>query len=178
MLNLNLKHIMFVFCLLFIASDSLGGADNYLFSSTLSCSRIGPRHPDKTEASGQVFFQFDESRRELTYKLQVETITDAYMAHLHIGPSIKQVQTNQDKIKQGPIAAWLYPSGDHNDPDRCIEGEFTGILARDVIKSENLNNDITFEELIEAMRNGNAYADVHTKKYITCEISGQIIPHQ
>lgn len=175
--NLNVKLIIFSFCLLFIVSDSAGTANNSLFSGTLSCSRIGPRHPDNTAASGKIFFQLDESGQELTYNLEVEKINNAYMAHVHIWPTSKQSPTKEDREKQGPIAAWLYPVGDHKAPDRCIDGEFTGIIANEVITPEDLQNDISFAELVEAMRNGNAYADVHTKKYITCEISGQIKPH-
>ena len=41
---------------------------------------------------------------------------------------------------------------------------------------EDLEKDVTFAELIEAMRTGNAYTNVHTKKYVMGEICGQVKP--
>ena len=171
--NLKLSIFMFILCVIFASS---GWAEDNQFSGTLSCSRIGPRCPEYSEASGEVSFRLDENKQELSYELDVEKIKDVYMAHLHIGPCNKGGQIDQAAIDQGPIAAWLYPCGDHNEPNRCIDGEFTGVLAKGVIRPEDLENDITFEQLIEAMRNGNAYTNVHTRKYVTGEICGQIRP--
>jgi len=117
-----------------------------------------------------------KENRNFPTNCKLKKIIDVYMAHLHIGPCNKGGQVEQVEIDQGPIAAWLYPCGDHDAPDRCIEGEFTGVLAKGVIRPENLENDITFAQLIDAIRNGNAYTNVHTRKNVTGEICGQIRP--
>ena len=176
MVIVNKKLTIFMFCILGSTLISAAWAEDYRFSGELTCSKMGPRYPDNTDATGKVFFQLDEKKQELTYKLFVEKIEDAYMAHLHAGPCPTQGHVEKGKFKQLPIAVWLYPPTDHDAPGSCIEEEFTGTLAEGVIKPEDLEINIKFSELIEAMRNGNAYTNVHTKKYITGEICGQIKP--
>lgn len=152
-------------------------AEDYkMFVAEMGCSTIGPQHPVETKASGEVLFQLTEGKQELTYRLEVKNIVDPYMAHLHVGPCDEEERSSQNKMEQGPIAAWLYPPKDFKDPDRLVKGEFTGVLSEGVITPRDLHNDITFAELIEAMRAGDAYANVHTRKYITCEICGRVKP--
>jgi hypothetical protein len=146
----------------FIVATAVWASSICQFSSGLECNKIGPK-PAETSAKGDVFFQLDESRQEITYKLQVEKIKDVYMAHLHIGPS----------NKQGPMAVWLYPN---NSVTRTIKGEFTGILAKGVIRPGDMEDGVTFEDLIESMRNGRTYVNVHTKNYIPGELRGQVQP--
>lgn len=87
------------------------------------------------------------------------------MAHLHIGsPS-----------KQGPIAVWLYPAIDHDSPKRIIKEEYNGTLAQGTIKQKDIEEGITFEELIKHMKDNQTYVNVHTRKYIPGEIRGQVI---
>jgi len=165
MFKVNMKNIIILSAIFFISLISAGAAGECQFSCNLSCNQIGP-HPADTDAKGTITFQLDESRQEITYKLNLQDIEDVYMAHLHIGPS----------NKQGPIAVWLYPLHDHDNAQRCIEGEFNGTLAEGAIRPENLDEGIDFNELIKAMRDGNAYVNVHTKNYIPGEIRGQVQP--
>ena len=176
MFKLSLKLIIFMSCIFFVFSTTSVLAEVYQFKGTLTCSKIGPKHPEQTNASGEVFFQLDEAKQELSYKLQVKNIEDVYMAHLHVGPCKEEIPAEKVSDKQQPIAAWLYPCGDHNTADRCIEGEFSGTLAEGVIKPEDLLRNVTFSHLIKALRNSNAYVNVHTRKYPTCEICGRITP--
>jgi len=134
---------------------------------------LGPEWNIWTEQGDSLMFRdwgwmqvYCENNQELIYKLEVEEIKDVYMAHIHIGPS----------DKQGPIAVWLYPLNNQDNAQRCIEGEFNGTLAEGTIKQEDIKEGITFNELIEAMRNGNAYVNVHTKKFMPGEIRGQVHP--
>jgi len=60
---------MFAFYVIFASS---GWAGDNQFSGTLSCSRIGPRCPEYSEASGEVSFSLDERKQELSYELQVK----------------------------------------------------------------------------------------------------------
>jgi len=152
-----------LFCVVFVTFPFPGnGADN-MFVCDLQCNKIGPK-PAETEATGSAVFLLDESGQELSYKLMVEKIHDAYMAHLHIGPA----------DSQGQMAAWLYPVGDHKPENRVQEGQFSGVLAEGVIRPADLEGEVTFEEVADSLRNGNAYVNVHTEKYVMGEISGQI----
>ena len=165
MFRINMKCILILCAIFYIGMISSGSAEECQFSCNLSCNTLGP-HPAETKAKGTIAFQLDESKQELTYKLELQDIKNVYMAHLHIGPS----------NKQGPIAVWLYPFHDHGEAQRCIEGEFNGTLAEGVIRPEDLDEDIGFDELIKAMRDGNTYVNVHTKKYVPGEIRGQVQP--
>jgi len=178
MIKVNMKLTILMVCVFCVIFVSTGWAEDNKFSATLSRSRIGPGHPVNTDASGEVFFQLDENKQELAYKLIVKKIKDVYMAHLHVGPCSKQEPSAQSPVAQGPIAAWLYPCPDHFAPDRCIEGEFSGTLAEGVIRPKDLENHMTFAELIEAIRNGNTYANVHTRTNVTGEICGQVEPQK
>ena len=176
MFKLGLKFTVFMCCMFFVLSTTSVQAEVYKFEGTLTCSKMGPKHPEKTDASGEVYFQFDDAKQELTYKLEVENIEDVYMAHLHVGPCTAQASGEVVPENQGPIVAWLYPCGDHKTADRCVEGEFSGTLAEGVIRPEDLQHNVSFSDLIEALRNGNAYVNVHTRKYPTCEICGRVGP--
>lgn len=165
MFRAHMKTIIILICIFFISLISAGTAGECLFSCNLSCNTIGPK-PADTEARGNATFQLDESRQKIIYKLNLQNIEDVYMAHLHIGPS----------NKQGPIAVWLYPAQDHDNAQRCIEGEFDGTLAEGVISQEDLDEGIEFNDLVKAMRDGNAYVNVHTKNFVPGEIRGQVQP--
>ena len=184
MFKIRLELTIFMFCTFFVILATAGWAEDYQFKGSLDCSKIGPHHPIQTEASGEIFLQLDESKQELAYKLSVEKIKDVYMAHLHLIPSSNQVQREQGPIgeepidHQGPLIAWLYPSIDYDAPDRCIKGEFSGILAEGVVRPEDLENDITFADFIEELRKSNIYVNVHTRKYVFGEICGKIKPYQ
>jgi len=167
MLKVNRKPTIYMFCFFFVIIASVGAAADNMFICDLTSNSIGPK-PADTEANGSAIFLLDESKQELTYKLLVEKIEDAYMAHLHIGPA----------DKEGQMAVWLYPLPGHDSAKRIIEGEFNGTLAEGVISPEDLKNGVTFEELIEALRNDNAYVNVHTEKFVMGAIRGQVQSEQ
>lgn len=131
------------------------------FAGMLEANKVGPK-PAETQAAGQIVFYLDEAKGELTYELQVTNLDDVRMAHLHVGPS----------DRQGPLVFWLYPAAVQSA--RKISGNFTGILAKGEIRPENLRGGISFDQLVEAMRSGQAYVNVHTAKYIPGELRGQI----
>jgi hypothetical protein len=162
MIKLNRKLTISLLSFFLVASTPAGPKAVFHFVCGLECNKIGPK-PAYTLAKGDVVFLLDKSKQEITYKLQVTKIRDVYMAHLHIGPC----------DKQGPMAVWLYPT---NSAKRTIEGEFTGILAKGIIRAGDLEEGITFKDLIESMRNGNTYVNVHSKKYIPGELRGQVQP--
>lgn len=115
-------------------------------------------------ASGMATFELSKDGTVLHYKVTVSNIEDANMSHIHIAP----------EGKEGPPAAWLYPSA---PPPMLKEGKFTGTLAEGDIKAENLIGDFKgkpLSALIDVLKAGGAYANVHTKKMPGGEVRGQI----
>ena len=76
--------------------------------------------------------------------------------------------------KEGLLAAWLYPLRPHNSVKRTIEEELNGTLAEGIIRQRDLKNGLQIEDLIESLRNGNAYVNIHTKNHIMGELRGQV----
>lgn len=152
-----------MFCVFTIATVSAGATEHYRFACKLNESSVGPK-PADTEATGMVLFQLDEIKQEIVYQLQVEKIQDVYMAHLHMGAL----------DEEGLLAVWLYPPQNHKSAKRTIKGEFNGTLAEGVIKQEDLKGGIVLDDLIESLRNGNAYVNIHTRNFIMGELRGQV----
>lgn len=115
-------------------------------------------------ASGKATFELSKDGKSLHYKLTVSNMENAQMSHIHLAP----------EGKDGPVAAWLYPSG---PPPVLKEGKFEGTLAEGDIKAENLQGDLKgkpLSELIDKFKAGEAYANVHTKQKPGGEVRGQI----
>jgi hypothetical protein len=94
----------------------------------------------------------------------VSNAVDINMAHIHLAPP----------GKDGPVAAWLYPSG---PPPALKEGKFEGTLAEGDIKAESLQGDLKskpLSALVEKIEAGEAYVNVHTKGKPAGEIRGQM----
>ena len=152
-----------VCCTFFVTLVSIAAAADNMFVCDLEVSKVGPK-PADTEARGSVVFHLDENGQEIVYKLMVEKIQDVYMAHLHIGPD----------GKEGQLAAWLYPTPGEDHEGSNIEGEFNGILAEGVLRPEDLEGEISFNELIHSLNDGNTYVNVHTKEFIMGAVRGQV----
>jgi hypothetical protein len=120
--------------------------------------------PVETRATGQAIFQLSKDGTELSYKLIVANIEDLRMAHIHLAPA----------GVNGPVVAWLYPSA---PPAQLIPGRFNGVLAEGIITEANLVGPLAglpFSSLIDAMKAGDTYVNVHTSTYPGGEIRGQI----
>lgn len=119
-----------------------------------------------TPAQGQVKLQLSADGSELRYRLNVANIDDVRMAHLHIAPA----------GQNGPIAVWLYPEG---PPPQLIEGRTQGTLATGTITDADFVNTEahgvdSVADLVEAIRAGDVYANVHTEAFPGGEIRGQL----
>jgi CHRD domain-containing protein len=110
--------------------------------------------PSLTTAAGGSA-SFTEDGDLVRYSVQVQSMTGVTMAHIHSGVA----GTN------GPIRVTLYSgpvTGAVNG--RLVEGSFT---ATDV-------NGLTLNELLNEMRNGNAYVNVHSLAFPNGEIRAQV----
>ena len=118
----------------------------------------------ETRAQGQAIFQLSRDGSELSYKLIVANIENVTMAHIHLAPA----------DANGPVVAWLYPEG---PPPQLIPGRFSGVLAEGVITDADIvgETDVeTLDDLIDEIRAGNAYVNVHTEQNPGGEVRGQI----
>jgi len=114
----------------------------------------------ETKAQGQVIFKLSKDGLELSYKLIVANIENLFVSHIHLGAV--------DAV--GPPVVFLY------DP-APIEGRFDGVLAEGTIEAADLVGPLSGQSLsalIDAMRAGNTYVNVHTSQNPAGEIRGQI----
>jgi hypothetical protein len=121
-------------------------------------------HVVESNATGQAIFQLSKDGTELSYKLIVANIENVTMAHIHLAPA----------GVNGGVVAWLYPS---SPPPQLIPGKSNGILAEGTITASNLVGGLAgqpLSALIDAMKEGRTYVNVHTSAYGAGEIRGQI----
>lgn len=114
--------------------------------------------PVDTDAQGQANFQLDEAGDQLRYRLLVANIEDVVAAHIHCAPA----------GANGPVGVTLFSGGPTSD---------SGTLAEGTITAPDDGNECGWETLadvVEAMRSGDAYVNVHTKANPPGEIRGQI----
>jgi CHRD domain len=102
-----------------------------------------------TKGQGQAIFHLSDDGSSLDYKLMATNIENVVQAHIHLG----RAGVN------GNIVVFLYglvpPAG----------GRHNGVLATGTIRASNLINDLagaSLDDLVAAMRSGNAYVNVHT----------------
>ena len=120
--------------------------------------------PVDTKAQGQANFKLSKDGTEMSYRLNVANIEDVTMAHIHNAPA----------GENGGIVAWLYPDA---PPMQLIPGRTNGVLAEGTIVKDDLIGPLAgmqLSALLEEMRAGNTYVNVHTTQHPGGEIRGQI----
>jgi hypothetical protein len=118
-------------------------------------------------ARGTTVFRLSDDGSELHYRLNVANLHDVTQAHIHLAPA----------GANGPVVAWLYPSG---PPAQLIPGRTSGTLATGTITSASLVGPLaggSVADLMDAIRDGNTYVNVHTSQFPPGEIRGQIDTH-
>lgn len=113
--------------------------------------------PVETDAVGEAAFRLLDGTR-LRYHLEVLDIVDVRAAHIHEG----EVGEN------GPILLTLFTA----DPPESFGGPV--LIARDTITAPDDGVDMTLEQLLDLMRSGGTYVNVHTVENPGGEIRGQI----
>jgi hypothetical protein len=147
--------------------DETGPATS--FSATLSGAEEVPAVP--TTATGTATFTLNGA--QLDYTVNVANLQNAVVAHIHIAP----VGVN------GPVRLNLCGTDPPPVLPACVSG--TGVLVQASNGTTVGTPPITFDDLLEAMRTGNAYVNVHTSDgqpgdntgpgdMISGEIRGQI----
>ena len=102
-----------------------------------------------TPAHGRAIFHVNDDGQSVDYTLVVNEIMNVRQSHIHIGAP----GTN------GPIVVFLY------GPVAAGGGPIDGMIAHGTFTAANLIGPLAghpFSELLDAMRSGNAYVNVHT----------------
>jgi hypothetical protein len=139
----------------------------------------GGASPADSRAQGQAIIQFARNGDSFDYKLIVSNIDNVVQAHIHCAPA----------GVNGPIVVWFYPSKTATSALTGPTGRQDGVLIEDTITAANVrtftanaaNNAAcplatagapTFAEVLEKMRGGNAYVNVHTNDGVAPTNSG------
>ena len=127
-----------------------------------------------TNARGNATFKLSDDGTSLSYRLIVSNIDNVVASHIHVGPA----------GANGPVVAFLFGSAPAGG------GTVNGVLAEGTITAANLVGPLAgqpFSALIDAIRAGNTYVNVHTNDGVAPpdtgpgdfpggEIRGQIRP--
>ena len=117
-----------------------------------------------TRAQGQAVFRLSADGETLSYRLIVANIENVMMAHIHLAPA----------GQNGGVVVWLYPDG---PPAQLIPGRTQGVLAEGEITAGDLVGALagmSLDDLVDEIRAGRAYVNVHTTQFPGGEIRGQL----
>jgi CHRD domain len=105
--------------------------------------------PNASAGRGQAIFQLSEDGTALEYRLVVANIENVVASHIHLGA----------EGVNGPVVAFLF------GPAAPGGGRTDGVLATGTITAADLVGPLAgqpFSALVDAMRAGNTYVNVHT----------------
>ena len=109
-----------------------------------------PSHPRLSPAQGQAIFRADGN--EVEFRLIAANIDNVIMAHIHCAAA----------GVNGPIRMWLYPViGTSGAPVASGGGAHDGVLASGSFSAAGVTCP-GGESLLDAMRGGRTYVNVHT----------------
>ncbi|HEX6301131.1 MAG TPA: CHRD domain-containing protein [Acidimicrobiia bacterium] len=114
-----------------------------------------------SDGSGYASVTVSEDESSIDYRLYVHDLDHVVQAHIHVGSD----------GENGDVAVFLFEA----DPPRSEDG----LLAEDTITEADLipipgEFDGTMAQLVELIRSGDTYVNVHTTAYGTGEIRGQL----
>jgi hypothetical protein len=130
------------------AAGSLHAEDLH-FSASLTGAAQLPE-PTKSKATGEVNFTVQDGKK-ISYTITVTDLQNATTAELHLGGA----------SMNGPPVVKLFPT--HSSPAR--KGSFSGVLAQGTITAADLTGPLLgspLEDLVDQMREGSAYVNIHT----------------
>ena len=105
--------------------------------------------PVNTQATGNVQFQLSSDGKEINYDLTTTNLNGFMMAHIHKGKS-----------------------GENGPPVAALQ------MGKGKITSSDLQGPVAgkqISDLVDLIKNGQAYANVHTQQNQNGEIRGQIM---
>jgi CHRD domain len=175
-----MKKVAQLLAMIVVASAFLFGpianAQKTKFEANLSGKNEIP--PIDTSAQGQATFEVSPDGKSLKFALNVNNPADVTMAHIHLG----------EPGQAGKPVAPLYPAkmssmssmssekGAGSSGDKMAMGGMT-CIAQGTITSASLVGPLkgkTLQDLLDDIRAGKAYVNVHTKAHSDGEIRGPI----
>lgn len=141
-------------------NDALEGKEAFI--ATLSGAQEVPARPTAANGTAQILVEGNQ----ITYAIEIDDITAITASHIHAVPGAPGVN--------GPVRLFLYPPR-QGDPAPQVTTTDKKILVQATVDAANVNG-ITFEQLLDAMRTGNAYVNVHTTQFPAGEMRGTIRP--
>lgn len=145
-----------------LASTTTASGHGRNFTAHLSGAEEVPAV--ETLATGQAVFQVERDGTALRYRLIVANVEDVLQAHIHLAPA----------GQNGGVVAFLYPPG---PPPQLIPERTDGVLQTGTITADDLRGGLagaSLDDLLEEIRSGDAYVNVHTTANPGGEIRGQI----
>jgi hypothetical protein len=158
--SISLRFVIALIALALVAAPA--AAAGHRFVAPLSGDEEVP--PVETRATGVATFKLSRDGSEMSFRLIVANIENVTQAHIHLGPP----------GVNGPVVVWLYPEG---PPPAPIPGRFQGVLSTGTFTEADLVGPLegeSFADLLDEMRAGNTYVNVHTLQHPPGEIRGQI----
>lgn len=139
-----------VAALLLAAAPLTALAAGEAFNASLTGGATVPE-PTRTPAEGTLELKVSPDGKSIAYTLSVKNLSNADGADLHLGAS----------FANGPAVVKLFPRAGF--PAR--KGPFTGVLAQGKIDAGDLLGSMagsSLQDLIDELKDGNAYVNVHT----------------
>jgi hypothetical protein len=138
-------------------------AQQQQFIANLSGSKNVP--PINTPATGVAKFTVSADGKSLSYIVSVRNINSVIGSHIHFGDAT---------IKDGPKVLYLFGNPSMTGPPT---GKVNGILSKGNSTASDLKGPLAGKELsnlVNLIKSGNAYVNVHTIQNPKGEIRGQI----
>lgn len=129
------------------------------YNFTASLKGENEATPVETKATGNIVVKVAKDESSISYKLIVANIEDVLFSHFHLAPA----------GVNGPVVAVLYPGPTLPAPN--------GVIAEGVITAEDMVGPLAGQDLsvlIEHIRNGGIYINVHTAANRGGELRGQL----
>lgn len=147
------------------ATAGYGGLPGIQYKHIFSTELLGSNEvpPISTATTGDAFFNVRESEREIDFAVNVYNGANITAAHLHCAPA----------GQNGPVVVGLFDGFVANITGELVSGTLTeaNILAAGSTCSPNIT---TMPHLVQAMREGRIYVNVHSTQHPNGEIRGQL----
>jgi len=135
-------------------------AEEAVFTAKLDGASQVPE-PAKTKAEGTLQLKVSADGKQIAYTLSVTDLANIASAELHLGPA----------NANGPLVAKFFPKAGGGPK----KGPFSGVLAEGTIGAGDLTGPMlggSLSDLIEQLREGNAYTNIHTNDGVDPPNSG------
>ena len=165
MLRSTMVRVGLVLIALTLATAPVAAATSFRFVSPLNSDEEVP--PNDSTATGFASFVISDDEQSVTYRLIVANINDVTQSHIHCGaPGVN-----------GPVVVFLFGFDPVGVTENGILAEGTFTDANVIDRPDSLacpGGIANLDDLIEKIRTGNAYTNVHTIAIPGGEIRGLI----